>query len=111
MTEREISDFGTTLYLDAFAVGRILARLDDIASREAVARLAESEPTALDAAVISGGDFARALKTLAMRLNRNALGDAQEALGREQERRRAGAEERERRAKIDDVLYGDLGDA
>jgi hypothetical protein len=79
MTEAEIEEFGTRLYLGAFAVGAIINDTDN--ALDAVQRLIENgQSDMLDETYTAGQAFAKGLQVLAMRLNRRALGDAQDQL-------------------------------
>jgi hypothetical protein len=76
MTEAEIEEFGTRLYLGAFAVGAILNDIDN--ALDAVQRLLDhGQADMIDETYKAGETFAKGLQVLAMRLNRRAMGDTQ----------------------------------
>ena len=73
-----VEALGTFLYRAAFRVGEVLNRVE--AEPAAGKVLAETEANAFDELYVKGEAFMQALKCCGMRLNRRAMGDAQDEM-------------------------------
>jgi len=73
-----VEALGTLLYRAAFRVGEVLNRVE--AEPAAGKVLAESEAGAFDGIFINGATLMVCLKAAGLRLNRRAMGDAQDEM-------------------------------